>query len=189
MNDTSQAGQATFVKRLLIDTNLVPVGNFLDIGCAGLTISNTLPLEALGWRGWLIDNSPEAQKASASRPSQFIFGDATRLDYSFLPPVVDYLSLDVDEAGLSVLFALPLVKTRFRVMTVEHDHYRLGDTLRVPMLSYLAKNGYDVLCSDVCQDGQSFEIWAVHPELVDMDVANLFRQPGPTNWRDILHVA
>lgn len=184
MTDYSQAGQTTFVKKLLIDTGVVPVGSFLDIGCAGLSISNTLGLEELGWRGWLCDNSPEAQLDSINRPSKFILGDATKLNYGFLPSVVDYLSLDIDGATLDALKKLPLDKTRFRVITIEHDAYRFGETLRLPMADILIAHGYTIICMDVCNP-DPFEIWAVDKNLVPASAWEPMVRIGPVQWRDI----
>jgi hypothetical protein len=181
MSFVSQAGQDQYVNALWPSP-----GRFLDIGAAGLSISNTLALERKGWTGWLVDNSPEAEKASRERPAQFICCDATRLDYSFLPPIVEYLSLDIDSASFSALCQLPLDTTKFRIITAEHDRYERGEALRTPMLGLLANAGYDVLCPDVCHEGKSFEIWAVHPELVDMSIAEKFRRDKPTDWKEIL---
>jgi hypothetical protein len=181
MTFNSQAGQDRLVHAL----HPTP-GYFVDIGAAGLSISNTLVLEQLDWKGVLIDNSPEAKKVSELRSVPFLFADATRLDYSFLPEVVDYLSLDIDGASLSALFQLPLGRTRFRIITMEHDFYERGESLRSPMLSVLKNHGYDVLCADVCHEGKSFEIWAIDPNAVDMTVADTFRRDKPTDWREIL---
>lgn len=180
MNSYSQAGQDQFVHALHPSP-----GVFLDIGCAGRSISNTLALEEIGWSGVLVDNSVEAMKDSAGRKPTFVLADAVALDYSFLPPVVDYLSLDVDFASLAVLRRLPLHETRFRIITVEHDSYQHGETLRTPMLEILKTRGYDVLCADVCNP-DPFEIWCVDPKLVDMSIAEKFRRNQPTQWRDIL---
>jgi hypothetical protein len=184
INDYSQAGQTRFVFETLIKPDVVRVGSFLDIGCAGLSISNTLGLEELGWRGWLIDNSSEAQLDSINRPSKFILGDATQLNYGFLPAIVDYLSLDIDGATLDALRKLPLDKTRFRVITIEHDQYSRGDTLRIPIYETLIAHGYTIVCMDVCNP-DPFEIWAVDPNLVPRSAWEPMVRTGPVQWRDI----
>jgi hypothetical protein len=185
MNSRSQAGQDRFVNALHPQP-----GTFLDIGAAGLAISNTLGLEEIGWTGILVDNSPEAARASTVRKAWFKLADATQRDYSFLPPIVDFLSLDVDGASLDALRKIfaSAPKTSFRTITVEHDQYERGESLRTPMLELLRAKGYDILCPDVCHEGKSFEIWAVKPELVDMTVAEKFRRDKPTDWKEILNV-
>lgn len=185
IKDHSQAGQTRFVDAL------TPYpGTFLDVGAAGLSISNTLGLEESGWTGWLVDNSTEARDASAARKAKFFCMDATQLDYSFLPKTVDYLSLDVDEASLDAMIQILKSGTVFGVVTAEHDFYRNGERLRTPMIELLTGHGYEILCSDVCHEGKSFEVWAVHPRLVNMTMAfaEKFRRDKPTDWREILNV-
>lgn len=176
MNFYSQAGQDQFVHKLLPITN----GTFWDIGCGGLEISNTLALEQVGWRGLLMDNSPEAQKASVGRISRFILADATI--YRFPEPErIDYLSLDIDAGTLSALMNLPLNKTRFSIITIEHDAYRFGDTLRAPMRKILKNFGYNLVCADV-KNPDPFEDWWVDDLL--WDKANRFLSSGMM-WTDI----
>lgn len=163
MNYYSQAGQDRFAAELLLDSDNRK-GIFLDIGCAGLSISNTLGLEEIGWRGYLIDNSEEAKKDSSKRPSTFILADATKLDWSFLPDQVDYLSLDIDEATLAVLKNLPFDQVKFKVITIEHDAYRFGDGPRSEMRKILSEKGYKLICEDV-SNPWPFEDWWVTPEL------------------------
>lgn len=184
MKSYSQAGQDLFVHALRPKPGL-----YLDVGAAGLSISNTLGLEEIGWTGWLIDNSVEAQRASANRLSRFFCEDATGIHYEpFTPSIMDYGSFDIDGATLAAMCRVfeTAPGTRFRVLTCEHDFYARGDTLRTPMLKLLQSKGYDILCSDVCHEGKSFEIWAVHPDLVDMSIANKFRRDKPTEWKEIL---
>lgn len=183
MNFYSQAGQDQFVHALLPKRE----GTFWDIGCGGLEISNTRGLEELGWRGLLVDNSPEARKASCVRPSPFFLANAT--EFSFPEPDrVDYLSLDVDGASLDALRNLPLDKTRFSVITVEHDFWRFGDNLRTPMLQLLTEHGYFIVCADVCNP-DPFEIWAVDDRVFSLQDVERFVRSEPTQWRDILGIA
>ncbi len=99
--------------------------------------------------------------------------------------LIDYLSLDVDEATLDTLRSMPLGKLRFRVVTIEHDAYRFGEMRRDQMIDVLVKNGYEILCPDVCDQGLSFEIWAVDPKQVDLELAELYRRPLPTDWKHV----
>jgi hypothetical protein len=163
MKSYSQAGQDRFVHELLVKTKIVPRGTFLDIGCAGKLYSNTLALEEIGWRGTLMDVAPQPE--AMRRPSTFIQADATEHDWGRAPVVIDYLSLDVDEAGLRALARLPLDTMQFRVITIEHDAYRYGEKLRPFMRQILSKAGYVLVCADVCNP-VPFEDWWVLPALM-----------------------
>lgn len=212
----SQAGQDRFAFEVL---GRPERGTFLDIGANNpIDINNTYALEQVGWRGVLIDNSPESEAACrAKRISPFCLADATTVNWqdrfldslwatnespSYKVPfarewdpekghsvTIDYLSLDVDEATLDTLRRMPLDRLRFRAITVEHDAYRFGELRRDYMLDILVKHGYEVLCSDVCDQGMSFEIWAVDPQAVDMNIADKFRRAGPTDWKHIPHLS
>jgi hypothetical protein len=180
MKSYSQAGQDLFVAALHPEP-----GIFCDIGAAGLSISNTLALEEAGWRGWCIDNSPEAMDASRARKVNWMCADATRLDYSFLPPFVDYLSIDVDQYSLDALYRIiDTSRTRFGIITCEHDAYERGEALRTPMTQYLRAICYPPVCDDVCHEGKSFEVWAVGFHL--WEPAKRFMRDNPTDWKEIL---
>jgi hypothetical protein len=78
--------------------------------------------------------------------------------------------VDVDENTLATLQVLPLDDYRFSVITIEHDAYRLGDTLRNEERVILEKYGYVRLFSDVlvplgCGAGgdHPFEDWWIDP--------------------------
>lgn len=183
----SQAGQDRFVRAVHGDAP----GFFLDVGCSDpVHISNTYALEKLGWRGLLVDISPAfASRIAEKRVSPFLCADATTIDWSAhrLPSVVDYLSFDLDDAGAAALPRLPWSsRSRFRILTVEHDAYRLGDGPRRSMRSLLGGLGYDLLCPDVCNDGLEYEDWWVDPSSVDMRVANKFRTTKATPWMEIV---
>jgi hypothetical protein len=183
MKSYAQAGQDVFVRLLHPEP-----GVFLDVGAAGLSISNTLALEEAGWTGALVDISHEALRASSGRKAKFICDDATKIDYSFLPSEVGYLSVDCDQYSLAALERVfeTALGVRFAVITAEHDYHTRDQTLRVPMLWLLRNRGYEILCTDVCHDGCPFEAWAIAPELVDMAVAAKFRHYEPTDWKEIL---
>lgn len=181
MKFNSQAGQDRFVYEILNKDGVMPQGTFLDIGCAGTHWSNSLLFEELGWKGWLIDCHQQEP-----RKSQFICGDATQIDYSFLPAFVDYLSLDVDEASLPTLKQLLKTNTRFGIITIEHDAWRFGDTQRTPMRELLRAQGYDLVCADVsCQEGSPFEDWHTNPDHVPAEMVEKFRCRNKL-WTEIL---
>ena len=159
MTTNSQSGQDIFV-RLILGEN--KPRTFLDIGCSEDHWSNTLLLEREGWTGTLIDMDPTAGR---NRKNPVIHGDATQHNWT-LPPYVDYLSLDIDADTVKALNNLPLATTRFGVITIEHDAYRFGDTLRIPERAILRGLGYVLICADVCNpEPHAFEDWWVSPEL------------------------
>lgn len=195
----SQAGQDRFVAAVLDHKR---EGFFLEIGSNNpVEINNTYALEkCLDWRGLGVDNSGDSMVAfEQHRVSPFYLTDAAqpqnwlaavRQMYELVgrrveePLVLDYLSADIDQATLEFVRNFPFDQIKFRVITVEHDAYRNGAQYRRDILDVLLENRYDVLATDVCDNGLSFEVWAVMPELVDMARAAQFRRAKPTEWRE-----
>lgn len=189
----SQAGQDLAVHALLGGKR---DGWFIDIGCSHpVDLSNTYALEQqLGWRGILLDSSINAiEMCRAQRSNHAWCDDATKIDWAArllqieppVPAVIDYASVDVDEHTHAALENLLRSGKRFRVLTVEHDHYARGDRLRLPNRDLLRQYGYDIIASDVHSNKCSFEDWAVAPDMVDMKVAERFRSNG-LDWADVL---
>jgi hypothetical protein len=183
----SQAGQDRFVWELLGPGP----GTFLDIGANHpVEISNTYALEQQGWEGWLIENDVNCLKLlreQRSRRSFVMDADAAKANWSLTPcSGFDYLSLDVDEASLTVLQNLMKSYLRFDVLTVEHDRYRFGNERAEEMAHILEENGYEVLCADVCDQGLPFELWAVDLASSRVDPCKLpkFRRAFPTDWKE-----
>jgi len=53
------------------------------------------------------------------------------------------------------------------------------------MINVLTSHGYEIICKNVhARPGFPFEDWYVHPDLVDMKVANQFKC-NETTWQDI----
>lgn len=201
----SQAGQDRFIHAVL---GGMRDGLFVDCGCNHpVEKSNTFSLERdWGWRGLLVDNDEhcvrlcEEQRSKQSKVFKanaltadwaFGFGTALHLfaegcgDAYKARDNIDYLSLDCDPVTEPVLeLMLDSTGKRFRAITVEHDAYRFGEAARDRMVALLRGDDYDVLCSDVCDQGMSFEIWAVDPKLVDMKLAERFRRDKPTDWKE-----
>lgn len=191
----SQAGQDRFVDAILEGKRN---GNFVDFGCCHpIEISNSYALETqLGWSGLLVDNDPGAirlckekrvamsMQADATNP-EFWVQVITKADFGSGP--IDYLSADIDGATHAALSAILATGRRFRVITCEHDLYAPGGELRkVAIERTLLDHGYDLLCRDVhSSDGHPFEVWAVDPLLVNMDVAEKYRSKG-LKWEEIL---
>lgn len=186
----SQSGQDLFVWEV---TQHKTNGTFLDIGANHPTsINNTYALEQQGWRGIMVDS--ERILSGDGRKSPYLKADATKVNWLFqlrrygLPRAMDYLSLDVDDATLNALLAIPLDQIRFNVATIETDRYRLGDGPRNEIRKIMLGHGYDLVCADVkinYPEGQisEFEDWWVSPALSAS--AELFRSQSKL-WSEIL---
>src|SRR5476649_511669 len=131
----SQTGQDMFAYTLCATDS----GTFLDIGaCYPVSANNSYGLECKGWTGISIDNCADyAPHYAGVRKAPLTVLDMTAIDWDgfiaehpMLQNTVDYLSLDIDAATLAVLRKFPFDKLKFRVMTIEHDAYRLGDPVR-----------------------------------------------------------
>jgi len=191
---TSQFGQDEFAWRLL---GQISEGTFLDIG-AGFPVqwSNSCALERLGWSGRCIDRQGDVGAWNAERKTPLTVADATQIDYGALieglPPVIDYLSLDVDDATTAALERLldTVQNHRFRVITIEHDRYRLGDGPRDQQRRLLMGAGYQLVGADMFPNlkhqGIVWEDWYVDPGLVDIGVCSTFF--GMRNVNRILEV-
>jgi hypothetical protein len=189
MKSYSQAGQDLFTDAVLRGKRN---GAFLDIGaCHPVQLSNTYALETeRGWTGLLCDLDPGACKLLlAQREAEVIEGDATQVDWlTELEGAkrIDYLSLDVDGATLSVLQKLPLESVRFSVATIETDFYRFGPGPRDAMREIMVSAGYFCVCSDVqSSDGLPYEDWWVDPEIVPKNQYGRFLCSN-TPWPQII---
>jgi hypothetical protein len=193
MKSLSQAGQDLFVYNILDKKNN---GTYLDIGCGDCTCifdgmsngSNTLLLSQLGWNGigFDIDNSHK-WGWDHIRKHKIIVDDITSLDWNnlithnaILQDTIDYLSFDIDDATSDGIRAFPFDKIRFRVITIEHDSYRVGDSVKNEIRNVLSNNGYELLCSDVMVQITGyypwiFEDWWVDMSKVDRSLAEKFR--------------
>lgn len=180
----SQAGQDLWVKAMLIDSGTVTRGTFLDVGANHpIQLSNTFALERAGWRGLLVDNDvPVMELCQTIRPrTPFWRVDATTVNWSGLLPAVfrvgeliDYLSLDVDQATPLALKGLLDSGYRFRIATIEHDAYRFGQLPRDTMREMMTDRGYQLICKDVRHDNCEFEDWWADPMLVDRALIRKF---------------
>jgi len=118
---------------------------------------------------------------STDRPlTKFLNQDATKLDYSFLDPVIDYLQIDIDPPGNNLLvLEKVLTKSKFSVVTFEHDFWRSTEEsnhVREKSRSILAEYGYRMVANDVTIEPHKgsgsdeplfFEDWYAHPDLVE----------------------
>ena len=174
----SQASQDQFVYTLLYDIlNKQDEGYYLDIGASHpVRISNSYFFDRnLSWNGIGIDISDEyASEWAKQRKNALLIADATRVDYAEIlkpfPPVIDYLSLDVDEKYDAVLEVIPFDQYIFKIITIEHDAYRYGDVYRNAERKILSSHGYYLLCPNVSKLGYVYEDWWIHPSAFPSDV-------------------
>ena len=154
-------------------------GVFLDLGCYHpFDGSNSAALESFGWTGLLFDIREKwTSLCSTHRSSPTFLVDVTSDEFSkilteHLPSKeVDYISLDVDEAGVGALNQLLSNGFRFKCMTFEHDLYtRPAELLKIPSKEMLLEHGYIPLFENVLTDGtdlpnlQPWEDWWIDPE-------------------------
>lgn len=193
----SQAMQDIFVAKVLGRS-----GYFLDIGCSdGFEQSNSLLLERdLGWDGLLIDNNPALiNQCRASRINQKSFAcDATSsqsilsiLTENHCPNIIDYISLDIDDASLDGLLALPLDQYSFKIMTFEHDlyggreicHIKKSESHRI-----LSKYGYKCITENVLayENSSPYEDWFYNPSLIDSTIFEDLAGTSGLNGREII---
>lgn len=193
----SQAMQDIFVYKILGRG-----GYFLDIGCSdGVEQSNSLSLERdLGWDGLLMDNNPILiNQCKSTRVNQKSFTcDATSrqaisniLTENQCPKVIDYISLDIDDASLEGLLALPLDDYSFKIMTFEHDLYGGREICQIKKSEshkILSQYGYKCITENVLAYDNScpYEDWFYNPNLVDSSIfADLVGTSG-LNGKEII---
>ncbi len=178
----SQAWQDEFVGNIL---NFKRNGYFIDIGSTdGMSQSNSYFFESeLGWKGLCVElGIGYVEHYKKNRSCIFLNEDATKIDYGSLfaqnnyPSRIDYLSLDIDENSMRGLNKLPFDDYRFSIITIEHDSYRFGDTLRNQEREFMRHHNYTMLFSDVlvplgCGMGPnlSFEDWWVDASVFNME--------------------
>lgn len=64
------------------------------------------------------------------------------LEIADAPPIIDYLSLDVEGQEYNILSTFPFYKYKFRCLTVEHNAPHVGPTQQQKIRELLEKNGY-----------------------------------------------
>lgn len=173
-------------------------GTYVEVGSSwGNQWNNTYVLEKnLAWTGLMLELKDKFERNYKKyRPnSRYVFGDATKHDYSQLfenfnlPHHIDYLQLDIDPAHqtwsvLKLLNEQVMDVFKFAVITYEHDYWRefklsreLKDQgphnkYRLNSRKLLKSRGYYPVFYDIVAKDTDyiFEDWYVHPELVDMD--------------------
>lgn len=178
----SQASQDQFVYLILYKLmDKQDNGYYIEIGAGHPIESNNTYLfeKDLGWKGISIDISDgHKQLWHSIRQNLLLIEDATQTDYwsilKLFPQVIDYLSLDIDGCYDKILHRMPFNHYIFKVITIEHDSYRLGNEYKKKEREILTAAGYYLLCSDVTVffNGADcvFEDWWIHPSVFSADM-------------------
>ena len=61
----------------------------------------------------------------------------------------------------------------FKIITIEHDAYRFGDTYRIKEREILNHYGYELLFANVTFQGSEFEDWWIHPDYFDKNLLTI----------------
>lgn len=188
MNSYAKEGQDAFVSSLIKTP-----GFFLDVGAAEpIKDNNTYLLETLGWNGLLIDNNPvTTAECQRIRKAKAFCIDVSTLDWrTFLkannvPTVIDYLSLDVDDANVDVLKNFPFDTYTCKVITFETDLYKVGNARKTVLEAFMASHpSYVYFAENVSTKGLAFEDWIVHTSFFDADL--LEKRTKDADWKNIL---
>ena len=103
----------------------------------------------LGWKGISLDIADTRDIWYSVRQNSLLVEDATTADYQSIlkpfPQIIDYLSLDIDSSYDIVLQKIPFNDHIFKIITIEHDFYRLGDEFREKERKFSASLGYYLL--------------------------------------------
>lgn len=169
----SKEGQDYLAKRLIGEK-----GYFLDIGCNSPKLyNNTYLLEQLGWTGILIDiNSEKIEECKKERLSpafeidcsNFTRNDWLRLlELNHAPKVIDYISLDADDANIDFMENFPFDEYEFKVMTYETDLYSCGNK-RKDIVAKVLSEDYALLLDNAKLDsGGIWEDWWINEKYLD----------------------
>lgn len=176
----SQAGQDAFV----IDWLGTEPGYFVDIGAHdGVVHSNTYALERAGWTGVCVEPDPGPfielnqnrscltsgvaisdhdgdviiRPAGQSVPCRTLVNLLTIVN---APPVIDFLSIDVEGHELEVLAGMDFDRRHVRLITIEHNLYCDGPSRKEAIFDALTGHGFKRVREDVVADGYGpYEDW------------------------------
>jgi GR25 family glycosyltransferase involved in LPS biosynthesis len=163
-------------------------GTYLEIGAQEpIFQNNTAILEQnYDWKGVSIEIVEDlCRKFAEQRKNTILCKDATTIDYEKLlnehydTTEIDYLQLDCEpsKTTFEILLDIPFDKYKFAVITYEHDHYvDMTGTYRTKSRNYLKLMGYEMVVANVSQNENTpFEDWWVHPDLVNAETIERFR--------------
>lgn len=180
----SQAYQDMFVLSMLDGKEN---GTYLEIGSGHpISGSNSYLLEKVfKWKGLSIDKEVDDVFYN-ERINLILMADALDIDYSSTLPsfflkdtYIDYLQIDCDppKQSYEILKKIPFHLYKFAVITFEHDHYCDPDKIyRSLSRDFLHSVGYEMVVGNIGVNSFSpFEDWWVHPDLIDYDILNKFK--------------
>lgn len=178
----SQAGQDAWVHDLIGDS-----GYFVDVGAHdGVVHSNTYALEQRGWTGVCIEPDPTVipqlesnrschaigyaisneRGAVTIRPSGVLVAALTLaqlLPLCDAPPIIDYLSIDVEGHELEVLAGMDFDRWHVRLATIEHNVYCDGPGRKDAIAAVMVRHGFECYADDIVAPGYGeYESWWVH---------------------------
>lgn len=186
MTSYAQALQDEWVHSIIGDT-----GFFVDVGAYdGVEHSNTFALEQRGWTGVCIEPNADAFERmrgnrkcllsgwAASDTDGFILFDGvvpgrgsavpcrrldTLLNAVNAPPVIDYLSIDVEGHEMEVLAGMDFDRWQVKLATIEHNLYRDGPAHRDAIRERMIGLGFVLVGADVVAPGYGpYEDWWIH---------------------------
>jgi hypothetical protein len=206
MQSYSQAYQDIFVISMLSHKRN---GYFLEIGSNHPIINNNTYLleKEFNWTGLMVEYDKTFKTLyDEHRPNSiYELNDARYVNYINIfnnnnyPYNMDYLQIDLEvnnASTLSVLYTLNktiLDKYKFATITFEHDIYA-GNYFDTKQEAYNIFNsrGYILIYPDVkvnwCNRYQPFEDWYVHPDLVDINIINKYKNDKSLNCDEIYNI-
>jgi hypothetical protein len=196
----SQAGQDIFALKA---TEEKRDGVFVELGSwKAIEGNNTYLLEnSYNWSGLMVEmtNDHEDEYKNERPRSKYIISDAQLVDYASVfkelefPPLIDYLSLDLEPSNGSTLVTIDKLEREvmgnhiFSVVTFEHDIYCCGnfECTRDVSRKIFERNGYLRMFSDVRLQNP-FEDWYVHPETVSSEFIDKYKTEESLEWSEII---
>lgn len=150
------------------------IGYVVDIGCKDLNGNNSLLLLENGWSGVGADITDYKSVWDSVSNFKFYNIDVTsKIDIDTLfescPNIIDFLSIDVDGAGLSCLKNINFDKFKFKSICIEHDYYVHGNALREPQRKILEDRSYTRVIQTAAED------WYVKMDLLDDNVIDIIK--------------
>jgi hypothetical protein len=196
MSSFSQAGQDLFVKSF---TKEKKNGYFVEIGSNHpINHSNTYLLEKkYNWKGLMVeyDHSFESLYKIHRPASIYRMNDARLVNYRQIldnnnfPENIDYLQIDLDVDNKSTLDTFLLLnntvldKYKFATITFEHDIYNSNfNNTRLQSRDIFSRRGYLCVFEDINNQGNPYEDWYVHPDLVDLNYVNRLIENNKKNY-------
>ena len=143
-------------------------GFYIELGSRDpIEKSNSFVLERyFQWRGISIDiDSKYFDRFNRIRKNKTYLENAVNFKYE-ISGIVDYLSVDLD--GQDTILAVENLLNQDilpRVITFEHDQYKMGPEFKNETREYILSHGYELVAN--AYDTGAYEDWYAHPDLVN----------------------